>query len=306
MARSALDVIRPAVRVASAIAPGVTGRAAFNVFCRTRQPRLDERQREMIARAERRLAGAEIEAVPYRDGQAAGGEVTSYAFAPEGPSRGTVALLHGWTGRAAFMSAFVEPLVAAGFRALAIDLPGHGRSTGRSLHMPRAIAAIGAVHERTGPWHGLIGHSFGGAIATSLVSGAVRGHPPVALERLALIAAPESMPRLFRQFGGFIGLGPRAQAAFEARVLELSGHPLDSFRGATQLGRAGIPTLVVHAPDDKEVAFANAEALASAGPFVTLKPTPGLGHRRVLYAPEVVAAVVGHVTGTEHGREAAA
>lgn len=295
MTRSALDVIRPMVRLGSAVAPALTARAAFELFCRTRQPGgVDEKQRAMIERAERRMSEADAIETPF-----AGGAVTTYSFAPHGEEKGAVMLVHGWTGRAAFMSAFVEPLRQAGYRALAIDLPGHGRSSGRVLHMPRAIAALHAVLDRTGPWHGVIGHSFGGAVATTLAAGGVEGFPQVKLARLALIAAPESMPALFRQFGGFVGLGPRAQARYEGRVRTLSGRELESFRGAAHLREAGTPTLVLHAPDDREVPFSEAEALASAGPFVRLQPMPGLGHRRILYAPPAVAAAVAHVTGAE-------
>ena len=48
-------------------------------------------------------------------------------------SRPAVALLHGWGGRAAQLTSFVEPLVARGFSVVALDAPGHGSSgRGRS------------------------------------------------------------------------------------------------------------------------------------------------------------------------------
>ncbi|MBV9445637.1 MAG: alpha/beta fold hydrolase [Streptosporangiaceae bacterium] len=39
-----------------------------------------------------------------------------------------VYLLHGWGGYRGQFGAFVAPLTSAGFRAVAVDVPGHGES----------------------------------------------------------------------------------------------------------------------------------------------------------------------------------
>ncbi len=292
MALNALDVIRPVMKVGSVLAPGVTGRVAFRLFCRTQRPAaIGDRQRAMIDRAEERLVEAQRVDVAH-----AGGAVATYTFPAAGETeRGVVLLVHGWTGRAAFMSSFIDPLRACGFRVVAVDLPGHGRSSGRTLHVPLAIGALSAVHAATGPWHGLVGHSFGGLVATSLIAGGVNGHAAIPLQRLVLIAAPESAKKIFGQFGKSIGLNARAQSAYEGRVLTVAGQPIEAFSGAEQLRQAQVPTLILHAPDDKEVDFASAEAFARAGDFVTVRPLPGLGHRRILYAPQSVAQAVAHL-----------
>jgi pimeloyl-ACP methyl ester carboxylesterase len=199
-------------------------------------------------------------------------------------------LIHGWTGRAAFMSAFFEPLNQAGFDVIALDLPGHGHSSGRTLHIPMGIAALHALRAITGPWHGIVAHSFGGALATSLVSGAVAGFPALPVQRLVLVATPHSMPQIFQWFGSMIGLDERGQHWMNANVVRLAGRELEAFEGVALMRAANIPTLLLHAPDDKEVAFASAEALATAGDNMVLHPLPGLGHRRILYAPTTVEA----------------
>jgi len=50
---------------------------------------------------------------------------------------------------------------------------------------------------------------------------------------------------------------------------------------------------VLHASEDREVAFDEARALAGAGEFVRLEPIDGAGHRRILYDPRTVEAVAG-------------
>ena len=286
-----MPLVRAATGLASAIAPERTGRRAFDLFATPPAPRDLDGFGERVARARALLETGRREDLPF-----AGEAIATWTFEPpdragDAPPAPTVVLVHGWTSRAAFMAAFVGPLVASGHRVVAVDLPAHGESGGRHLHLGIAVDALLAVHARTGPWRGIVAHSFGGAVATALADGTVGGRPPVALERLALLAAPESVPAIFAGFGRTVGLGARAQAAMDARVDEIAGRPLGDFRGAAMLGRLRLPTLVVHAPDDREVDFDEALALAAAGDFVRLERVEGAGHRRILYDPRAVDAV---------------
>ncbi len=149
------------------------------------------------------------------------------------------------------------------------------------------------MHRATGPWFAIVAHSFGGALALSAASGAVEGFEPIPVGRLVLISSPHSMPALFRSYGDIVGLSQRGQQRLEANVLRLAGRPLSTFECDGMLARLSCPTLVLHAPDDKEVSFASAEAFARAGGHVALKALPGLGHRRILHASEVTEAVAG-------------
>lgn len=288
MSTGSLRLIRPFVKVGAFIAPRMTGNAAFRMFCTPPVLRgLDKAQQSQISKAEARLAGAERARIAYAEG-----EVETYLFRTATmPSRGRILLLHGWTGRAAFMSAFIQPLVSVGFEVLAVDLPAHGHSSGKTLQIPKAVAALHAVHAALGPWRGIVAHSFGGIVAASLVVHAVEGFPAIPVDGLVLISAPNSMPDLFHWFGQAIGLNARAQQCFDANVQRLSGRKLETFVGANFLRDAAVRTLVLHAPDDKEVGYANAEALAKAGQKIRLVPLDGLGHRRILYAPATVRAV---------------
>jgi pimeloyl-ACP methyl ester carboxylesterase len=301
MSTQALAVIRPFVKLGSRFAPRLTGNAAFRVFCRPPQPKgIDDAQRALTERAEARLATAVAERVSFD-----GGEVQTYRFVSEAADRrGTVLLIHGWTGRAAFMLGFVEPLLKSGFDVLAVDLPAHGRSAGRELHVPLAVRALRSVCQKAGPIEAVIAHSFGGAVALGLVSGSVKGMPAVPVKKLVFISVPHSMAGIFRGFGNFIGLGERAQFHLEENVPRLFGKRLDEIEGRDMLERLGLPTLVMHAPDDKEVAFASAEAFAAAGDHVILQPMPGLGHRRILYAPSTIKSALAFIAAVDEEQAA--
>jgi esterase/lipase len=267
----ALKFIRPFVKISSTIAPKLTGNLAFKLFCRPeRVDNLDSAQKKLISSAQERIGQAITERV--------------------------VLLLHGWSGRAAFMSNFIGPLLESGFDILLVDLPGHGESTGNELHIPLALTALNAVHERFGPWHSVIAHSFGGAIALAMVAGAMSKIPPISVNRIVLIATPHSVPDLFNWFSQTIGLTTQGKFWLKENVKRLSGNPLEAFEGLDQLRNTAIATLIMHAPDDKEVSFAGAEILADAGEHVTLRPMPRLGHRRILYAKETAQNAAAFIT----------
>jgi pimeloyl-ACP methyl ester carboxylesterase len=57
------------------------------------------------------------------------------------------------------------------------------------------------------------------------------------------------------------------------------------------------PVLVVHDRDDRETAWSGGRDLSRAWPDARLLTTSGLGHRRILSDPKVVAEVVRFVAG---------
>jgi pimeloyl-ACP methyl ester carboxylesterase len=233
----------------------------------------------------------------------AGGTIAAFRFAPSGPAKqtvnrsggwpGPVLVVHGWSSRAEHMLAIIDGLRQVGREVVAIDLPGHGRSSGRTLNVPMGVEAVEAAWRHYGPFETMIGHSFGGVVIVNAAQGSVRGIQKLPPQRLVLISAPASVPRLFDGIGAWFGLRPKAQAVFENEVLRLTGRPVEAFDGVSQLAEIGAPALVIHAPDDKEVGFDNAETYAAAGPHVQLSRADGLGHRRIIGAASTVQQVVG-------------
>ncbi|MBX9926622.1 MAG: alpha/beta hydrolase [Hyphomicrobiaceae bacterium] len=293
---------RSIIWLASHIAPRRVGRTVFWRACRS--TRSAPSGSVHIARAEQRLSAATRSTVVW-----GGHAVAVYTFAPS-PSmgfRGTIALVHGWTGRAAFMTSYASALTNAGFRVVAIDLPGHGASSGEWLHLPLAVETLHAVWRETGPWHAMAGHSFGGLAAIAAAAGTVVCVPAIPIERVALIAAPPSAKTMFDYLGQAVGIGPRAQAELDAMVLEIAGRPISHFDGPTMIKTVGVRALVMHAPDDREVPFAGSVKLAAATEgLATLVPIPGAGHRRILYSPaacELLAAFMSASAVTSHGRQ---
>ncbi|HUN12035.1 MAG TPA: alpha/beta hydrolase [Rhabdaerophilum sp.] len=297
MASFPYKVIRGAFSLGEHVAPRLTGRAAFELFCHTPNPRKQtDGERRAILQAQCFMAEARRHHLTARTGR-----VMAFDFRPEGGGRpiGTVLVVHGWRSRTEFMKAIVEGYREAGYRVISLDLPGHGQSSGRRLNMAIAVDALRVAGEWFGPFAAVVGHSFGGAVALNAIAGSVAGMQPLAAERLVTISTPSSMPALFEDFGKFLNLGPRSQTAVAAQVERVAGRPLSDYVGAEQLQRLSLPVLVIHSSDDREVSADNAREFATAGPHVRVHWAKGLGHRRILADPDIVAEAVRFTLGVK-------
>ena len=270
------------------IAPVTAGRVAFRLFAMTpsRRP-TSKKAREALEQARPIMNSATKMMLPVY-----GGQVATWFFpAKAGRPAETVLVTHGWGARTEHMLDIIAALQNEGRAVVALDLPGHGASTGRNLDMARAVEAVDAARRQYGPFAMMLGHSFGGAVVLNAAVGSVLGFAPHDPERIVLISAPNSLPDVFEWFSDTLGLRAVSRQALFSRVEEITGRPLNSFIGTVQLAKLAKPALVVHAPEDREVSADNARGFASAGPHVEVLWADGYGHRRILRAPEVIGAV---------------
>lgn len=98
----------------------------------------------------------------------------------------TVLLLHDWEGEARDLEAFIVPLVNAGYRVLAADLPAHGRSSGSQAGIAHWQRAVVALARHAGTVQGVVAAGLGDTVA---LRAALEG---TALGRLALLAPTAS------------------------------------------------------------------------------------------------------------------
>ncbi len=203
-----------------------------------------------------------------------------------------VYLLHGWGGRGSQFGAMVEPLVAAGYRVVMFDAPSHGDSE-RGPAGPRRTngiefaKALDAVAARFGPADTVIAHSLG-TIATYLTL----RFGWLGARRLVFVAPMVEAASLFDQFQTILGFGPRTRRAFDRAVDDFVGIRVADFDARVQARYCEpLPTLVVADRSDRQTPYDDAADFARSIDS-TLVTTEGLGHRRILRDPAVIAQIV--------------
>ena len=168
-------------------------------------------------------------------------QVAYFDSHPERPSdpdrtderRGTIVLLHGLGEHAGYWRETAPPLITAGYRVIALDLAGHGRSDkpNRAYSMQwqaELVIALCAQLKVAEPFT-LVGHSMGGQVALRLAL-----MSPEKVKSLALIApagietfsASESAwLKKMSTAKGFASRGPSAlRAHFKRNIFGRWGH----------------------------------------------------------------------------------
>jgi pimeloyl-ACP methyl ester carboxylesterase len=258
------------MKVASAVAPDTAVKLAHNLFFSPPRARMRDEERRRLAEGETLALGSGEQRIVGR-------------VWGEGP---TVLLVHGWGGHAGQMTTLVAPAVAAGFRAVAVDLPGHGESAGRISSLVHGASALERVAALFGPIRGLIAHSFGAAVSTYALS---RG---LSVDRAVFFAPPSRFENFWLRFRMGTGVSDRVMASMLHRA---EGWLNVRFAGISPVDLAPhmeTPLLILHDPEDREMPFDEGIELAASWPGAELHRAERLGHLRILRDPGCIAEAV--------------
>ena len=212
------------------------------------------------------------------DGHRIAGEVWG-----EGP---TVYLVHGWGGCRAHLAVFVKPLVEAGHRVIAFDLPSHNDSEPGALAAGRTTIvecaeAVRAVVRTHGPARAIVAHSLGAKAAALAVA---RG---AGIDKLVFLAPMGEFSWYLDVFAERHGFGPRIRGGLHRRLdrrLKMPLYDTDIAAVATTLHDPP-PLLIVHDPDDPDSPYEMSRTIIDVWPEARLETTRGLGrlaHYRIL------------------------
>jgi len=197
-----------------------------------------------------------------------------------------VLLMHGWGSRAGRFRLFVPQLQQHGFRAVAFDGPGHGRTGGNSASLPQFASALTAVSAAVGPVSAFIGHSLGGAAALFAMSRLV---PPVPA---VLISAPSDAVVFWHRFVRHLAIPPQVSDRLQRDLEHRFGITWSDLNLLPAAGALPTPLLVIHDEGDEDVPPENGRDIAASAPHGTFVLTSGLGHRAIMRDPEVVRQAV--------------
>ena len=205
-----------------------------------------------------------------------------------------VLLMHGWSGRATQLGAFVAPLLKAGYCVIAFDAPGHGRSAGTSTTIFQISDVLAKITTVYGKPAAIIAHSFGCLVSLYSVA-----HQQLVLEKLVCISAPSSAVYLVDGFARHLQVSSKVKTAFIQQVeKDFGGNLWQRISASENIQSASFPVLIVHDKEDMDVAWQHAQQLAeSGGKHAQLYITEGLGHRRILRDDTVIKRIVDFIHG---------
>jgi pimeloyl-ACP methyl ester carboxylesterase len=281
--RLKLTTVRTGFVLGGRIAPKRTVNRAARLFA---TPYASSRSRAQATQGDADMQRSEL--------QVNGETIATYVWGD--PSTQPYALLaHGWSSFGLRFLPWVAQLRAQGLAVVTFDQPGHGRSTGKLCTLPEFIATIRAIGARYGNAALAVGHSLGGAAVTLAQDESWHA------DRLILVAPAADMKAAARRFFRFVHLAGYLREPFYAWLHRRTGVHIDELRVERKLPMLGQPALIVHDLDDADVPWGEGERYAQHWPGARLYTTEGLGHRRVLDAPEVIEAALAFVRGEEVG-----
>lgn len=289
MTRTALDVtssyygaspgirlFRLALAASQRLWPALAVRAANRLFGTPLPPK-------WLHRRDGWDAGWHIERWPFENAS-----VTLYgpAVAPHAP---LALLVHGWGGHARQLLPLADALAQQGLRPVLLEMPAHGASRGAVSNLPQFARAIeyvvGKLVQQGHTVRVVAAHSLG---ANAAAFAAARGLP---VQRLVLLAPPASPLDYTRYFAHVFGLSEATRAAMQKRIEAREAILMPQLEPDAVGPRIRVPTLVVHDQGDSINKFADGQAYAHAIRGAQLLATQGLGHRKILKDPAVLAKV---------------
>lgn len=198
---------------------------------------------------------------------------------------------------------------------LALDLPGHGRSTGPGradtlAYAQDVCALLDALHIRRAIF---AGHSMGGAIAQQIgINMPERAAGLILLGTGAKLPVEPTLPQRIIQdtedavnwvveWSWGVDGPPEMKALGRERLLDMRPEVLradylacQAFDVRDQIEQIAAPTLVLAAREDRMVKLKFSETLSERIPNATLVVIEGAGHMFPLEKPQEVAEAVAH------------
>jgi pimeloyl-ACP methyl ester carboxylesterase len=251
--------------------PQLMGRWAYSLWFRTRRFPESAAGKHIASKAQRdTLVVHDIPVAVYSWG--------------EGP---IVLFIHGWSGRGSQVAAFAEPLIAAGYKVMSVDAPGHGKTPGDRTNILECAAVVRAFNRRYGPVYAAITHSFGGMVLAYAMN---KG---MSVERVVCISAPAHVEYLLESFAQTLSI-PDAVIADMRRRMEAHFPEgwWETISTVVNVRKLDVPALIIHDEYDHSVPWEQGKIIANAWPGARFMKTSGLGHGRILRNQAVVDAAV--------------
>ncbi len=199
-------------------------------------------------------------------------------------------VVHGWSGRATQLYAFVQPLVQLGYHVVGFDAPAHGASEGKQTNIKEFFEILNHIHVNIGKIAWGIGHSFGGVALLYAI------HEGLPIQQVVMISSPTIGDDILAGFSKKINASPNTGKALRKLVLNRFNLDFETITACHLITKINLNNLlIIHDKNDEEVPYQNAIALHQRAPGSSLLLTQTLGHTRILRAPQVVEATLNFI-----------
>lgn len=196
---------------------------------------------------------------------------------------------HGWSGRAAQFSKFIEPFTTLGFKVIAFDGPSHGSSSGLQTHVGEFAEVVAVLYQKFGKPVAMIGHSFGGTVNAYSLNNEVQ------TTKLVLISSPTIAEDVIKQALMKLKSSSKPGKYLRDRIrkkFDLEFEEVSLLHTIKAIKNQRIPIMIVHDENDREISMEHPKALLKIVPDANFLPTTGLGHVRILRDQTVVEEVL--------------
>ncbi|WP_083100569.1 alpha/beta hydrolase [Pseudophaeobacter leonis] len=269
----------------SALSPALAAWLFAYFFTRPRRQKLPGHERDWLLQATaqpmRLTSGEEVPLYEWRSAPCLSGVRDEAPLA-------TILLVHGFGGRAGQMGGFAAPLVAAGYRVVAVDAPAHGAAAGARSSLPEMLQVTREVAARFGCLAGVVAHSNGAAATVAALTQGMRA------EKVALLAPMSDLERYMQRLASQLGVSKRVAQRAQQRIEARYGLPFSALKASDLARQLTQPALILQDSADRTVPLAEVEELAQSWPGARLQLSTGLGHTRLLRDRAVIASVVAH------------
>jgi pimeloyl-ACP methyl ester carboxylesterase len=224
-----------------------------------------------------------------------GHKVQVYHWPARGPSKGRVLLSHGWEGYALNFMLLIEMALEAGYEVWSFDHLAHGHSGGTLSGAPMMLRTLLAVSDhlvkRDGPWHALVGHSLGSAVACWAVA-----HQRIRVDRLVLMAQFYDTRKLTALWTKAHLLGEAERSVMQAEMERSAAMRFADFMPEALAplldAQPKLRTMLIHDEADKMTAFKHSQLMAQRIQRSQLIAAHKLGHVGILADEAIMRPLV--------------
>lgn len=197
-------------------------------------------------------------------------------------------LVHGWGGRADQMAPLAVRLAAEGFRAVALDVTGHGASPKRHTrweYFLRDIAALTSTLKED--VYAYVAHSAG-----ALCVMADRELKGIRAQRYVCIAAPSHPFPPIHVIQKKLRPKQNVIARYKEYIAAQFGTTWEKLETGRSYADAGSNLLLIYDETDRFVSHTEGDRIHALCPGSTLIKTKAYSHQQSVEAPETLQAVV--------------